>query len=201
MFSVRQSGAHNETHAYEPSPSNDQTRPTLGETRLRGPPSLTFLEYPTPSDYASASKSKSSNPLVKRTKTESNCRIARACRARALRRTSAARQSHRVALPRGFGRQYHLPLLPEFSRRYPGVTLDLHLDDHFADSRGGPHRCRDPQRAARQNTLRTIPSRRRPMADTTYGYGHCVMWAKATAMTCLAFAESAPSAKAASRKR
>ncbi len=26
-----------------------------------------------------------------------------------------------------------MPLLPEFSRRYPGVTVDLHLDDRFAD--------------------------------------------------------------------
>ena len=39
----------------------------------------------------------------------------------------------RVSATVGFGRQYLLPLLPEFSRRYPGVTLDLHLDDHFAD--------------------------------------------------------------------
>jgi DNA-binding transcriptional LysR family regulator len=47
----------------------------------------------------------------------------------------------------GFGRQYLLPLLPEFSRRYPGVTLDLHLDDHFADPKPqtpddlSQHRC------------------------------------------------------------
>ena len=39
----------------------------------------------------------------------------------------------RVSATVGFGRQYLLPLLPEFSRRYPGVTLDLYLDDHFAD--------------------------------------------------------------------
>jgi hypothetical protein len=31
MFSVRQSGAHNETHACEPDPSNDQTRSVLGK--------------------------------------------------------------------------------------------------------------------------------------------------------------------------
>jgi DNA-binding transcriptional LysR family regulator len=39
----------------------------------------------------------------------------------------------RVSATVGFGRQYLMPLLPEFSRRYPGVTVDLHLDDRFAD--------------------------------------------------------------------
>jgi DNA-binding transcriptional LysR family regulator len=39
----------------------------------------------------------------------------------------------RISATVGFGRQCLLPLLPDFLRRYPGVTLDLHLDDRFAD--------------------------------------------------------------------
>jgi len=39
----------------------------------------------------------------------------------------------RVSSTVGFGRQCLLPMLPEFSRRYPGIVLDLSLDDRFAD--------------------------------------------------------------------
>lgn len=39
----------------------------------------------------------------------------------------------RVSATVGFGRQCLLPLLPDFSQRYPGITVDLHLDDRFAD--------------------------------------------------------------------
>jgi DNA-binding transcriptional LysR family regulator len=39
----------------------------------------------------------------------------------------------RVSATVGFGRQCLMPLLPDFLRRYPDVTLDLHLDDRFAD--------------------------------------------------------------------
>ncbi|HLI11237.1 MAG TPA: LysR family transcriptional regulator [Alphaproteobacteria bacterium] len=39
----------------------------------------------------------------------------------------------RVSSTVGFGRQCLLPLLPEFTRRYPGIALDLYLDDRFAD--------------------------------------------------------------------
>jgi DNA-binding transcriptional LysR family regulator len=39
----------------------------------------------------------------------------------------------RVSSTIGFGRQCLLPLLPEFSRRFPGIVMELYLDDHFAD--------------------------------------------------------------------
>src|SRR5262249_679978 len=39
----------------------------------------------------------------------------------------------RLRPPVALAPQYLMPLLPEFSRRYPGVTIDLHLDDRFAD--------------------------------------------------------------------
>ncbi len=39
----------------------------------------------------------------------------------------------RVSSTVGFGRQCLLPLLPEFAARHPGITLDLHLDDRYAD--------------------------------------------------------------------
>lgn len=39
----------------------------------------------------------------------------------------------RVSATVGFGRQCLLQLLPDFLRQYPDVTLDLHLDDRFAD--------------------------------------------------------------------
>ena len=39
----------------------------------------------------------------------------------------------RVSASVGFGRQCLLPLLPDFSKRYPGITLDLSFDDRFAD--------------------------------------------------------------------
>lgn len=36
-----------------------------------------------------------------------------------------------------FGRAYVLPLIPAFSRRYPAIDLELHLDDAVADMIGG----------------------------------------------------------------
>ena len=87
-----------------------------------------------------------------------------------------------------------MPLLPEFSRRYPGVTVDLHLDDRFADlvedsstsrsatggsttatlSRDSWRRCSSSY-AVRRKTLRAIPSRIRRMicrsvAASTFGW-------------------------------
>ena len=39
----------------------------------------------------------------------------------------------RVSSTVGFGRRCLLPLLPRFLHRYPGITVDLHFDDRFAD--------------------------------------------------------------------
>ncbi|MCK1639304.1 LysR family transcriptional regulator [Bradyrhizobium sp. 157] len=36
-----------------------------------------------------------------------------------------------------FGRVYVLPLIPGFSRRYPGIELELHLDDTVTDMIAG----------------------------------------------------------------
>jgi DNA-binding transcriptional LysR family regulator len=36
-----------------------------------------------------------------------------------------------------FGRTYVLPLIPAFSRRYPGIELELHLDDALSDMIAG----------------------------------------------------------------
>jgi DNA-binding transcriptional LysR family regulator len=36
-----------------------------------------------------------------------------------------------------FGRVYVLPLIPDFSRRYPGIELELHLDDAVTDMIAG----------------------------------------------------------------
>jgi DNA-binding transcriptional LysR family regulator len=39
----------------------------------------------------------------------------------------------RVTSVSPFGRAYVLPLLPEFSRRYPDIEIELHLDDAISD--------------------------------------------------------------------
>jgi DNA-binding transcriptional LysR family regulator len=39
----------------------------------------------------------------------------------------------RVTCLSPFGRAYVLPLVPAFSRRYPGIELELHLDDSVSD--------------------------------------------------------------------
>jgi DNA-binding transcriptional LysR family regulator len=39
----------------------------------------------------------------------------------------------RVTCLSPFGRTYVLPLIPAFSRRYPGIELELHLDDAVSD--------------------------------------------------------------------
>jgi LysR family transcriptional regulator, transcriptional activator for dmlA len=43
----------------------------------------------------------------------------------------------RVTCLSPFGRAYVLPLVPEFSRLYPGIELDLHLDDSVSDMIAG----------------------------------------------------------------
>jgi DNA-binding transcriptional LysR family regulator len=39
----------------------------------------------------------------------------------------------RVSAPNGFGRHCIVPLLPDFLAMHPGVAIDLHLDDSYAD--------------------------------------------------------------------
>jgi DNA-binding transcriptional LysR family regulator len=39
----------------------------------------------------------------------------------------------RVSMPSSFGRQHVSPAMPEFLRRYPGVSVDLRLSDHIVD--------------------------------------------------------------------
>jgi len=39
----------------------------------------------------------------------------------------------RVSMPSSFGRQHVSPAIPEFLRRYPGVSVDLRLSDHIVD--------------------------------------------------------------------
>ena len=39
----------------------------------------------------------------------------------------------RVSMPSSFGRQHVSPAIPEFLRRYPGVSVDLRLSDHVVD--------------------------------------------------------------------
>jgi DNA-binding transcriptional LysR family regulator len=39
----------------------------------------------------------------------------------------------RVSMPSSFGRQHVSPAIPEFLRRYPGVSVDLLLSDHIVD--------------------------------------------------------------------
>ncbi len=39
----------------------------------------------------------------------------------------------RVSMPSSFGRQHVSPVIPEFLRRYPGVSVDLRLSDHLVD--------------------------------------------------------------------
>jgi len=39
----------------------------------------------------------------------------------------------RVAMTSSFGRQHVSPVIPEFLRRYPGVSVDLRLSDHLVD--------------------------------------------------------------------
>jgi DNA-binding transcriptional LysR family regulator len=39
----------------------------------------------------------------------------------------------RVSMPSSFGRQHVSPAIPEFLRRYPGVSVDLRLSDHLVD--------------------------------------------------------------------
>jgi LysR family transcriptional regulator, transcriptional activator for dmlA len=43
----------------------------------------------------------------------------------------------RVTCLSPFGRTYVLPLIPAFSRRYPAIELELHLDDAVSDMIGG----------------------------------------------------------------
>lgn len=39
----------------------------------------------------------------------------------------------RVSMPSSFGRQHVSPVISEFLRRYPGVSVDLRLTDHLVD--------------------------------------------------------------------
>jgi DNA-binding transcriptional LysR family regulator len=39
----------------------------------------------------------------------------------------------RVSMPSSFGRQHVSPVIPEFLRRFPGVSVDLRLSDHMVD--------------------------------------------------------------------
>ncbi len=39
----------------------------------------------------------------------------------------------RISVSVGFGRRYVLPLIPEFQKRFPNITLDLQLDDRKVD--------------------------------------------------------------------
>ena len=43
----------------------------------------------------------------------------------------------RVTALSPFGRTYLLPLIPAFSRRYPAIELELHLDDAVSDMIAG----------------------------------------------------------------
>ncbi len=43
----------------------------------------------------------------------------------------------RISAPTGFGRHCIVPLLPEFLLAHPGVQIELHLDDGFADMVAG----------------------------------------------------------------
>jgi DNA-binding transcriptional LysR family regulator len=59
----------------------------------------------------------------------------------------------RVTALSPFGRAYVLPLLPAFSRRYPAVEVELHLDDAVSDMIAGGYDVGIRAGAARDGTM------------------------------------------------
>ncbi len=55
----------------------------------------------------------------------------------ALDRTATPRGLVRIAVPMSFGQLQVAPLLPGLLRRYPGLSIDLHLGDELVDLVGG----------------------------------------------------------------
>lgn len=60
-----------------------------------------------------------------------------AAESEALSRSAAPQGLVRLAAPMSFGVLYVAPLLPDFFRAYPGISIDLHLSDAQADLIGG----------------------------------------------------------------
>ena len=60
-----------------------------------------------------------------------------AAESEALSQSAAPRGQVRLAAPMSFGVLYIAPLLPDFFRAHPGISIDLHLSDAQADLIGG----------------------------------------------------------------